>query len=64
MATPHHYEEPLLTVKEAAPLLNMSCDSLYRRIKSGTIPAVKFGRSYRIRLSVVSELTGPGQSGG
>jgi excisionase family DNA binding protein len=39
----------LLTVAEVAEMLRVSTMTVYRLIRSGEIPAVRIGRSYRIR---------------
>ena len=40
-----------LTVEEAGQALGLSPRSVYDRIKRGEIPAVKMGRSFRVRLA-------------
>lgn len=40
--------EPLLTVDEAATLLNVSRRQVYNLIGGGTLPAVRVGRRLRI----------------
>jgi excisionase family DNA binding protein len=39
----------LLTVDEAASLFKIDSSKLYRMMRSGEIPAIKFGRARRIR---------------
>ncbi|MER3396456.1 MAG: hypothetical protein C4318_05625 [Acidimicrobiia bacterium] len=39
----------LLTVREVAGLTRVSTMTVYRLIKRGELPAVRVGRSYRIR---------------
>jgi excisionase family DNA binding protein len=39
----------LLTVSEVAAAMRVSNMTIYRLIKSGELPAVRVGRSYRIR---------------
>ncbi len=39
----------LLTVREVAVLTRVSTMTVYRLIKRGELPAVRVGRSYRIR---------------
>ena len=38
----------LLTVSEVADILNTSVKTVYRRIKSSTLPVIRDGRSVRI----------------
>lgn len=38
-----------LTVQEVADLLRVSQMTVYRLIKSGEVPAVRIGRSFRVR---------------
>jgi excisionase family DNA binding protein len=49
--------KPLLTVREAAQLLSLSMDVVYRRCASGDLPTLKVGRTVRVRnpLLVVEE---------
>ena len=37
-----------LTVEEVSEILNCSKDLVYREIRKGTIPHVKFGRIFRV----------------
>lgn len=39
----------LLTVAEVADLFRVSSMTVYRLIRSGELPAVRVGRSYRVR---------------
>jgi excisionase family DNA binding protein len=39
----------LLTAQEVADLLRVSSMTVYRLIRSGELPAVRVGRSYRVR---------------
>jgi excisionase family DNA binding protein len=38
-----------LTVNEVADLMRVSSMTVYRLIKSGDLPAVRVGKSYRVR---------------
>lgn len=42
-----------LTVAEVADLMRVSSMTVYRMVRSGDLPAVRFGRSYRIPESAV-----------
>ena len=44
-----------LTVAEVAQLMRVSKMTVYRMIHAGELPAVKFGRSFRVPLSSVQE---------
>lgn len=44
-----------LTVAEVAEFMRVSSMTVYRLVHSGDLPAVRFGRSYRIPESAVSE---------
>jgi excisionase family DNA binding protein len=46
----------LLTVAEVAGMWRVSKMTIYRMIDAGEVPAVRIGRSYRIRGSVASEI--------
>ena len=47
-------EVRFLTVAEVAALLRVSSMTVYRLVHSGELPAVRFGRSYRIPESEVT----------
>jgi excisionase family DNA binding protein len=42
-----------LTVAEVAEMMRVSTMTVYRLVKSGELPAVRFGRSYRIPETAV-----------
>ena len=44
-----------LTVAEVATLMRVSRMTVYRLVHSGELPAVRFGRSYRVPESAVTE---------
>lgn len=44
-----------LTVAEVAELMRVSSMTVYRMVHAGELPAVRFGRSYRIPESSVTE---------
>jgi excisionase family DNA binding protein len=48
-------EVRLLTVAEVAALLRLSKMTVYRMVNSGTLPALKVGRSVRIPEYVVDD---------
>jgi len=43
-----------LTVAEVAELMRVSKMTVYRLVHSGDLPAVRFGRSYRVPQSAVT----------
>ena len=43
-----------LTVAEVAELMRVSSMTVYRMVHAGDLPAVRFGRSYRIPESAVT----------
>ena len=43
-----------LTVAEVAETMRVSTMTVYRLVKSGELPAVRFGRSYRIPETAVA----------
>lgn len=45
-----------LTVAEVARIMRVSNMTVYRHVHSGELPAVRFGRSYRIPESAVLDL--------
>lgn len=44
-----------LTVSEVAELMRVSRMTVYRMIHAGELPAVRFGRSFRVPESAVSQ---------
>ncbi|MFB3737405.1 MAG: helix-turn-helix domain-containing protein [Candidatus Velamenicoccus archaeovorus] len=46
-------EDRLLTVAEVCQAMRVSSMTVYRLIKSGELPAIRLGRSYRVRESDV-----------
>ena len=45
-----------MTVSEVADLMRVSRMTVYRMIHSGELPAVRFGRSYRVPLEAVQAI--------
>ncbi len=50
-----------LTVQEVADMMRVSTMTVYRLVHAGELPAVRFGRSYRIPESAVAGVVGLGQ---
>jgi len=48
-------EVRLLTVAEVAAIMRLSKMTVYRMVNSGTLPALKVGRSVRIPEHIVDE---------
>ena len=48
-------DELLLTVSEVADTMRVSNMTVYRLIKSGELPALRVGKSYRLRRSEVQK---------
>ena len=48
-------EVNFLTVAEVAAVMRVSKMTVYRLVHSGELPAVRFGRSYRVPESAVTE---------
>lgn len=44
-----------LTVAEVAELMRVSKMTVYRLVHSGDLPAIRFGRSYRVPETAVTE---------
>ena len=49
MSTADHARASFLTVAEVAALLRVSNMTVYRLITAGDLPAVRVGKSYRLR---------------
>lgn len=45
-----------LTVGEVAQMMRVSTMTVYRLVHSGELPAIRFGRSFRIPESAVSNI--------
>ncbi len=52
-----------LTVNEVADMMRVSSMTVYRMVHSGELPAIRFGRSFRIPGSVVLALINPSSEG-
>lgn len=48
----------LLTVKEAAEVLSLTPDTIYRMTKTGRLPSVRIGRTIRIKKDDLDTLIG------
>ena len=46
---PSPHDSPYLTPREAAAILKVDRRTVYEWLRSGSIPAIKFGHSWRIR---------------
>lgn len=44
-----------LTVNEVAEMMRVSTMTVYRMVHSGEVPAIRFGRSFRIPESAVEQ---------
>lgn len=47
---------PFLTIAEVADRMRVSKMTVYRLVHGGELPAVRFGRSFRVQQSAVDEL--------
>lgn len=47
---------PFLTVAEVADRMRVSKMTVYRLVHSGELPAVRFGRSFRVQRNAVEDL--------
>jgi len=54
----HYTGAQFLTVGEVASVLRISNMTVYRLISSGQLPAVRVGRSYRLRVEDVDAYLG------
>jgi excisionase family DNA binding protein len=56
-------EREVLTVRQAAELMQVSTDTVYRLASSGELPAKKVGRIWRLHCSAIktylTNVTGP-----
>lgn len=57
-------ERQMIKVDEAAEVLGICRMSAYKYVHDGTIPAVRFGRSIRVPVAAIEELTKKTVSGG
>jgi excisionase family DNA binding protein len=51
----------LLTVAEVAGILRVSAMTVYRLIRSGDLPALRIGKSYRIRQGALDQYLASGE---
>lgn len=49
-------DESYMTVKEFCEKLKISTSTVYRMIKAGHIPAIKFGKHWKIPKSVFNDI--------
>ena len=49
-------EGPFLSVAEVAARMRVSKMTVYRHVHSGELPAIRFGRSFRVQRRAVEEL--------
>ncbi|MGB3732796.1 helix-turn-helix domain-containing protein [Microbacterium sp.] len=52
---PDVHDVKFLTVAEVAELMRVSKMTVYRLVHAGDLPAIRFGRSYRVPESAVVE---------
>ena len=50
--------EKLITCREAAKLLGVSVETVWRWVRLGKIPAYRIGRIYRLKLSEITNENG------
>lgn len=55
-------EVRFLTVAEVAEMMRVSTMTVYRMVHAGDLPAIRFGRSFRIPESAVADAIRPGLS--
>lgn len=48
--------DEILTLEEFAKIMKVSKITIYRMIKNGQVPAVKFGKSWRINQTIIKDL--------
>lgn len=59
MPEPRHFADArFMTVAEVADVMRVSKMTVYRLVHSGELPAVQFGRSYRVPESAVEQFLG------
>lgn len=49
-----------MTVTEVADMMRVSRMTIYRMIHAGELPAIRFGRSYRVPQNAVEEILSSG----
>jgi excisionase family DNA binding protein len=52
-----------LTVAEVAALMRVSTMTVYRMVHAGSLPAIRFGRSFRIPETAVEQVLQQGLEG-
>ncbi|MGO3153128.1 MAG: helix-turn-helix domain-containing protein [Galactobacter sp.] len=62
MPDPRHFANArFMTVAEVADVMRVSKMTVYRLVHSGELPAVQFGRSYRVPENAVEAYLGSAQ---
>jgi len=56
MGMPEVPDVRFLTVAEVAEIMRVSKMTVYRLVHSGELPAIRFGRSYRVPESAVADV--------
>ncbi len=51
-------DKKYISIPELARLLGLSRIAVYRKVKQGTIPAIRIGRTYGVRQEAVDSLLG------
>jgi len=54
--TPQTTQDEFLTIEEVAKILKVTNVTLYRMARKGKIPAVKFGKAWRISSRLLESL--------
>jgi excisionase family DNA binding protein len=57
-------EDRLLTPEDVADLLSVDREWVYRRARSGYLPAIKIGKFWRFRESAIRRFLADSESGG
>ena len=55
MSDDRHSNDQFMTVAEVAYMMRLSRTTVYRLVQARKLPAVQFGRSYRVPASAVRE---------
>lgn len=58
----HFADAKFMTVNEVAEMMRVSRMTVYRMIHAGELPAVRFGRSYRVPETAVQQILSSGST--
>jgi excisionase family DNA binding protein len=62
LAEPRHPPTRSLTPQQAADLLQVAVNTVYREIRNGKLPALRLGGKYRLSSTVIEKMLATGET--